>query len=852
MPELTPGSGTTVQPPASTTDTSRPTARVGRFVLDEPDPRPTLPVETGVWHSRRPAEAGSDDRPRKYNTHPNFGSQRRRALRTALFVFGVALSLMLALQAAFSVADARTLTLRERENPSVSNGPMEAAQEDINHADVLVDFGDGRIEVRRVTFVSPTISSLQALRLSGIAAGIADFDFGAAVCAIDAVGCSLDNCFCDPNQYWGLFRLHDGQWVASQVGAADSVVNPGDVDGWHWGPFESTPPAITREQLAAQVGLQWLRSQQAAGGSFGGNVGATLDTVLAGAAAGENMSRWRGADGKSPWDYLRKEAATFATRDESRASAGKLALMVAAAGLDPRSFAGQNLVVSMSEVYSPTTGAFGESNWDQAFNMLGWRAAGESVPVTATTLLVQRINEDGGWGWTAASESDVDTTALAVQALLAAGQPVTSTAVVSGLAYIQAAQNDDGGFPYLPTSPTDISSNSNSTAFAVQAILAAGQDPLGWTAGISATTPVSFLLGQQTAEGGFAFTTPPANDFATRQIIPALLGKTLLIHSKPVARRAALDWLAAQQQPDGSFAGFNPGATADAVLALVAAGRNPASFRSSDGLNALDYLAGEAESYAAQGASAAGKLALAVSAAGQDPRAFGDVDLVEAISATYAITDGQFGAGNSVWDQSWAMLGLRAAGETIPVSATEALEALQAESGGWGFDASADPDTDSTALALQALAAAGRAVDAPPVQAGLDWLRVVQNGDGGFPGYDGATSASSTGLALQALAAFGQSPDSPRWTGAISATAVSRLTNPTALDTLLALQSPAGGFAGFSGANDPFSTYQALPGMLAKSYGALAKQHTRTAPQTTCATRYPWAQFTKFASICTP
>ncbi|MCB0257739.1 MAG: hypothetical protein KDI55_28775, partial [Anaerolineae bacterium] len=65
-------------------------------------------------------------------------------------------------------------------------------------------------------------------------------------------------------------------------------------------------------------------------------------------------------------------------------------------------------------------------------------------------------------------------------------------------------------------------------------------------------------------------------------------------------------------------------------------------------------------------------------------------------------------------------------------------------------------------------------------------------------------------------------------------------------------QSPDGGFAGFSGANDPFSTYQALPGMLAKSYGALAKQHTQTAPQTTCATRYPWAQFTKFASICTP
>ena len=197
------------------------------------------------------------------------------------------------------------------------------------------------------------------------------------------------------------------------------------------------------------------------------------------------------------------------------------------------------------------------------------------------------MNEDGGWGWTASSESDVDTTALAVQALLAAGEPVTSSAVISGLAYIQSAQNDDGGFPYLPTSKTDTGSNSNSTAFVVQAILAAGQDPLGaeWTTALSATTPISYLLSQQTAEGGFAFTTPPANDFATRQVIPALLGKTLLVHSPAVAtaRGAGLGFW--QQQPDGSFSGFNPGATADALLAIAAAGRNPSSYVSDGGVD---------------------------------------------------------------------------------------------------------------------------------------------------------------------------------------------------------------------------------------------------------------------------
>jgi prenyltransferase beta subunit len=766
-----------------------------------------------------------------------------RAARGALLALGLALTLIVSLQVGLASASGQQ---RTAEPP--------------NYADVVIDYGDGRLAVHRVTFVSPTISSLQALQLSGVDAAIADFDFGAAVCGIGQIGCTVDNCFCDANQFWGLFRWNpqDGQWIASQVGAAESLVNPGDVDAWHWGPFESTPPALAREFIAAQGGLQWLRSQQAVDGSFGGNVGATLDTLLAGAVAGDRISGWRLPGGASAWGYVRKGATAFVNREESPASAGKLALTAAAAGLDPHSFAGQNLVVAMSRVYTPTTGAFGNSNWDQAFNMLGWRAAGETIPITATRLLAQRANADGGWGWTASSESDVDSTALAVQALLAAGEPITSSAVISGLAYMRVSQNPDGGFPYTPESATDTSSNANSTAFAVQAILAAGQDPLSaaWTTAVSATTPISFLLGQQQADGGFAFTTAPANDFATRQVVPALLGKTLLIHSPAVARREALDWTLAQQQPDGSFAGFNPGATIDAVLALAAAGRNPTSVRSADGLTALDYLAAQAADYAAQGASAAGKLAVGVASAGLDPRDFGSLDLAQPISATFTITDGRFGGAGSIWDQAWSLLGLRAAGATIPLSATQALEAMQLGDGGWGFDVNAPADVDSTALALQALHAAGRDASSPAVQAGLAYLRRVQTADGGFPGYDGLSSASSTGLAMQALAAFGQQPASLSWTRTISDTdGASRLARPTPLDALLALQSVDGGFAGFSGANDPFSTYQALPGLIGKPYASLAASPALVAAwleqhkQNLCSDQYPWARLS-VSGIC--
>lgn len=809
MPGFSFKSRTPVQTLTAKTHRSRPTQLVGRFLF----------LRQRAWLSRG------------------------WPVRSALLALALGLALTLALSLQVSLASAPT-------QPSTPDT--------LNYADVVLDYGDGRLAVRRVTFVSPTISSLQALRLSGIDAAIADFDFGAAVCGINRVGCSLDNCFCDANQFWGLFRwdVQQGQWIASQVGASDSVVDPGAVDAWHWGPFDSTPPALSAEFIAAQAALQWLRNQQAVDGSFGGNVGATLDTLLAGAVAGDNLSQWRAPGGVTAWDYVRKGATAFVNREESPASAGKLALAAAAAGMDPRSFAGQNLVVAMSRVYSPTTGAFGSSNWDQAFNVLGWRAAGETVPITATRLLAQRANADGGWGWTASSESDVDSTALAVQALLGSGEPVTASAIISGLAYIREAQNPDGGFPYTPTSTSDTSSNANSTAFAVQAILAAGQDPLGAAWVISATTPISFLLGQQQPDGGFAFSTPPANDFATRQAVPALLGKTLLVRSPAVAKHEALSFILAQQQPDGSFAGFNPGATIDAVLAVAAAGRNPASVRSAEGQTALDYLAGQAEDYAAQGPSAAGKLAVGVAAAGLAPRDFAGVDLAKQISVTYTITSGSFGAAGSIWDQAWALLGLRAAGETIPLSATLALEAAQLDDGGWGFDATAAADVDSTALALQALAAAGRDSTSPAVQAGLAYLSAAQTSDGGFAGYDGSTSASSTGMALQALAAFGERPASLGWTRTLSGTAeASALLRPTPVDALLALQSPDGGFAGFSGLNDPFSTYQALPGLLARSYGALAaapavaarwlEQHT----QNLCSEQYPWARLS-VSGIC--
>jgi prenyltransferase beta subunit len=681
-----------------------------------------------------------------------------------------------------------------------------------NVADVVVDFGDGHTITRRVTFAAPTITGLQALQSSGLQLTTVDFSFGTAICAIEGVGCPATNCFCDANKFWGYEFWDGAAWQGYMVGASSSTIGNGAIEGWAWGRSGSNPPPVTPEILSASAALQWVRPQQNANGSFGNNVGATVDVILAVAAANRQPDAWRGASGASLVDYVAANAATFA--GQSAAAAGKLAVGVGAAGQDPRSFGGINLVTVINGMYNAGSGAYGANNMDQAWAMLGLRAASEAVPVAAVQRLASQSNPNGGWGWAAGVASDVDSSALAVQALLASGASSSSPAVADGLSYLRNVQltNSNGGFAASPEQSWGVDSNSNSTAFAVQGILAAAQDPLGASWIVSATTPVDFLLGQQLPNGAFVYIDPPANLFATQQVVPALVGKPFPFLSPAVALRSGLGWVAGQQQADGSFAGFNPGATIDAVIAIAAAGRNPNDF--AVGSNTpMTYLAAQAPAYATQGASAAGKLAVGAVAGRANPRSFGDVDLVAVVEDYYQPASGQYGGG-STWDQAFAILGLRAAHQHVPALAVHLLIDIAADGGGWGFSANASAaDVDSTGLALQALRAVGIALDDTTVQAGLDFLRSVQNEDGGFPGYSGDTDPASTGLAVQGLAAYGQDPRSLAWTTWISDGSASALTLRTPVEALLALQSPAGGFPGFSGPNDPFSTYQALSGL---------------------------------------
>ncbi len=269
----------------------------------------------------------------------------------------------------------------------------------------------------------------------------------------------------------------------------------------------------------------------------------------------------------------------------------------------------------------------------------------------------------------------------------------------------------------------------------------------------------------------------------------------------------AAAWLLTQQGPDGGFVGFSgtsdPGATADAVIALAAA-RETGVEVDAPLEAALTYLDGQQAAYAQTGAGQAAKLTLAYLAGGRSSQDGGIADSLALAEASANPTTGLYGTG--VFDHALVMLALAGSGRTVSDSAVAVLEATQGEDGSWAFDGSTTPgagDSNTTALVIQALVAAGRSGD-PMVAEALDFLKTVQAPSGGFafqPADPLVPDANSTALAVQALVSLNPDPSSPDVVDAAGA--------------LAAFQNPSGSFRYTDDQPDDnlFATLQAVPAL---------------------------------------
>ena len=298
---------------------------------------------------------------------------------------------------------------------------------------------------------------------------------------------------------------------------------------------------------------------------------------------------------------------------------------------------------------------------------------------------------------------------------------------------------------------------------------------------------------------------------------------------------AALEYLLAAQTPDGSI-DKSIGETADFVIGAAAAGYDPSTLRGcANGTGALDFLA-TASDAAATDAAKTGKTILAVVAAGQDPTAFSGRNLITRLAALYHSTSGAYGDG-STFGQSFAMLAIVASGRSAPAAASTELLALQDKDGSWSYGkapvAAGGGDTNSTAIALMALDAAGvHSAD----ESALAYLATQQLPDGGFP-YQNSTAfgppasdPDSDSILLQALLAAGEDPASAAWTKGTS-NVTTHLSAGAGAD---------GGFATPGSKENAFTTSQVPAALMRVPYGAAVHPRSgASVPTSRCANAAP-------------
>jgi hypothetical protein len=314
-------------------------------------------------------------------------------------------------------------------------------------------------------------------------------------------------------------------------------------------------------KATADAAVTWLKSQQLPDGGF--ELAAfpgfeTRDAALAIAEDAQTGTTWSTGEalaavgavkyqgsGATPLDALDDYAATITTAG----AAGKtIVLSAAPLGLDPAAFdpAGDGTPIDLVALMG-----CGTTN-EAAFNNLLYVALGQDLACAGGTqpAIVDAVRAaqqaDGGWnfiGDPTGADIDLDTTALAVEVLVAAGADVTDPVLAHALQFFADNQQPNGSWQSFGTD------DPNSTALAIFGITALGFDVESrcWkdtarpsAVGTAYASPTVWLRSQQ-------LTSPPAdagriaspndsfgvNTFATSQSVEGLLQSWL-----PVVRAA--------------------------------------------------------------------------------------------------------------------------------------------------------------------------------------------------------------------------------------------------------------------------------------------------------------------------
>ncbi|HEX6456670.1 MAG TPA: prenyltransferase/squalene oxidase repeat-containing protein [Solirubrobacterales bacterium] len=305
-------------------------------------------------------------------------------------------------------------------------------------------------------------------------------------------------------------------------------------------------PTAARADAVPQA-ADWLEAQQRPSGGFpaspGQEAGAEMTSwaMLALAAAGRNPLDVT-TDGHSPVDFLRNHKGEI----KDAGDVARTILSLESAGVDPRSFGGEDMVESLL-AQRRDSGSYQGWPATSAYAVLALRSAGAGGSTAGTVAWLRKVQgKDGGWGNEPGDPSTPEITGAVLQ-VLSPG----SDACERALSYLRDAKRPNGGF----APGNNLSANAQATAWATQGLLAVGKDPAGFGTGKSS---LAYMRDLQASDGFFL--QAPGQEaspvWVTSDVLVPLSGHFLPIaapprapHPKPAAHSS---------KPKGSTGGVPP------------------------------------------------------------------------------------------------------------------------------------------------------------------------------------------------------------------------------------------------------------------------------------------------------
>jgi hypothetical protein len=305
-----------------------------------------------------------------------------------------------------------------------------------------------------------------------------------------------------------------------------------------------------RHETQFDATVRYLQEDQNEDGGFGSEPGSASDAdtsswvALALAAADINPHDQAKPGGTDLYSFLAAHAGSMeVTTDFEREL-----MMVNASEYPPQPLGGVDLVSAilnrqLSEGGFPYEAGGPPGINDTIFAILALspvkEAPVEAAVQRAAQFLLAEQDEDGSWtsycpksvcpNW----RGSTDMTGAAIEALNAAGM-AGSEAQAEALAFLRETQLPDGGWPQFAGEPE---SNVGSTAWVVQGIWAAGENPETWRTGAGGTSeePLDYLTSMQQPDGHVRYMS--SHEFngvwMTAYAAPALAGRALPIVPPP-------------------------------------------------------------------------------------------------------------------------------------------------------------------------------------------------------------------------------------------------------------------------------------------------------------------------------